>query len=92
MPPSHSSNSAEHRTGTKDALGAGEGRTRFPARRTMDEGAGAARSAWARRGAGPWGGRISFGESQTTPFLQTDSCHSLIFFPKGYSLKLGEVK
>ena len=63
----------------------------IPNHRTIDEWAGAARSAWAGHGAGPWGGGILFGESCTTPFLK----QILVipsFFPQRYNLKLGEVK
>ena len=59
----------------------------IPSLRTMEEGAGAARCAWARHGAGPWGGGIPFGESCTTPFLK----QILVipsFFPQRYDLKL----
>lgn len=78
MPPSHSSNSAERRTGTKDALGAGEGEPAAP-------------SAWAGHGARPWGGGISFGERHTTPFLKRILVIPS-FFPQRYNLQLGEVK
>lgn len=47
MPPSHSSNSAEHRTGTKGAPGAPKGEAQIPISRMMNEEAEAAPSAWA---------------------------------------------
>lgn len=56
----------------------------IPSRRTMDEGAAAAASsAWAGRGAGPWGGGISLGESRTTPFLKQILVIPSFFLPKG---------